>query len=191
MSVATSYAKALFSAARENRGSSQADAVTAVQTIEQGLEQLSKTIQASAQARVTLESPATSAKEKVAIATALAEKSQAPELLKRFLIILAQKQRFNILPEICNAFTDVRVTAEGGVVGRVVSADALSDSDMKDLSESFSKRLGKKVHLTAKVDPSLIAGIHVVVAGVTYDGSVKARLAKLKDRLMMPTETVH
>lgn len=186
MSVASSYASALYEAARDTKvASAELDA------IERQLADLVRLIQASKEARVALESPATGAREKAAIIEQIATKAQAAPLLKRFLIILAQKERLPLLESISDAFSEVRITSEGGVLGKIVSADPMEQGDVDGLAKAFTQKLGKRVAFQTSTDPELLAGMKVTVNGVTYDGTLKSQLQRLRDRLLVNTEMVH
>jgi F-type H+-transporting ATPase subunit delta len=86
-----------------------------------------------------------------------------------------------VFGEIRNAYRSVRLEAEGGVSGRLVSADPLSESDIKGLADAFQRKLGKPVAFRVSTDPSLLAGMKVIVNGVTYDGTLKSQLQQLRD----------
>jgi F0F1-type ATP synthase delta subunit len=49
--------------------------------------------------------------------------------------------------------------------------------------------LGRKVAFRVSTDPSLLAGVRVTVSGVTYDGTLKAQLEQLKDKISMASVT--
>jgi F-type H+-transporting ATPase subunit delta len=88
------------------------------------------------------------------------------------------------LPAILESYNSVRLLAEGGVPGRLVAAEPVSDQDVQGLAQAFSKKLGKKVAFQVSTDPSLLAGMKVTVNGVTYDGTLRSQLQRLRDRLV-------
>jgi F-type H+-transporting ATPase subunit delta len=90
-----------------------------------------------------------------------------------------------MIEEITHAFNEVRLEAEGGILGRVVSADPMAANDLEDLSKAYSQKLGKRVAFSASVDPNLLAGIKVTVNGVTYDGTLRSQLQRLRDQLVL------
>ncbi len=183
MSVAKAYARALFEAARDAGASSQG-----YDTLESEMAQFNGLLGASRDLRIALTGPVASGKEKVAIVEQLAGKAAVSALFSRFLALLARKSRIGILSEISACFSQVRVEAEGGVLGHVVSAEPLDPSDRDELARSFSKKLGKKIVFQTKVDPELLAGIKVTVGGVSYDGTLKSQLRQLRDRFIYGSE---
>jgi F-type H+-transporting ATPase subunit delta len=177
MSVAISYAQALYQVTgKEN-----------VKQIEDQLSALTTAIQTSTQLRISLYGPVSTAKEKQAIVDELAQILKCSNQMKAFLSILVRKNRLKQLPAIRNAFRAARTAGEGGLMGTMVSADALNDADMQALTDAFSKKLGKKVTFDSKTDAALLAGVKVTVNGVTYDGTLRSQLHRLRDRLVMGT----
>jgi len=178
MSVANSYARALYeTAATESAGQPQA-----LDLIETQMDEMVQLLEQHKEARVALVGPVTTAREKVALVTALSKKSEFVSVLERFLVLLARKGRLRLLQKIREAFTHVRLAAEGGVAGRLVSAETMSEADVEILAKAFSKKLGKRVAFRVSTDASLLAGMKVTVNGITYDGTLRSQLQKLRDR---------
>jgi F-type H+-transporting ATPase subunit delta len=178
MSVARSYARALLETLHA-KGATPA----AIDEVEAHLSGWVDSVSTHYAARVALESPATSVQEKVGVAASLSSKLGFNPILAKLFEIMAKKQRLAMVPELRDAFRSVRLESEGGVLGSVVSADPLSAQDLHELAQAFSAKVGKKVAFQAKTDPSLLAGLKVSVAGVTYDGSLRAQLDRLGRKL--------
>ena len=100
-----------------------------------------------------------------------------------FLTLLVQKKRAVILPEIAESF-QVMVDEDKNIShGRVVSAIELTAELQEKIQDTLEKLTGKKVELTASVDPSIIGGIVATVGDVVLDGSIRTQLASLKDSI--------
>ncbi|NLG24221.1 MAG: F0F1 ATP synthase subunit delta [Clostridiales bacterium] len=67
--------------------------------------------------------------------------------------------------------------------GVVWTAMALAESDVASLEQTFAARLREDVRLTQRVDPSLLGGVRVELAGRVYDGSLKNQLARIRRAL--------
>ena len=67
--------------------------------------------------------------------------------------------------------------------GIVYSAKPLSQGDIYAIEDAFFSKLGQPVTLDMVVDETLIAGVNVVVEGVSYDGSVKGQLLSISSLL--------
>lgn len=179
MSLSRSYAQALYLAAQDRQVTGAA--------LDQLVAQLEAAVvcfQSSPELDRALTSPLTSAKEKGAIVSAISKKEGYSPLLCDFLALVARKQRVASLSEISLAFAEARLAAEGGVMGTVVSADAVAPADVEELSAAYAKKLGRKVSFRTQVDPELLAGLKVTVQGVTYDGTLRSQLQRLREKLL-------
>ena len=182
MSVARNYAKALYeSAVKQGERSGHRARI----------QDMVDTIASSKQLMVALYGPGTTSAEKSAIVGALSQKLSLPPLVNHFLALLVRKGRLSALPEISECLDLVRLEGEGGVLGVVESADRLEAADLKELSGAFSKKLGKKVEFSVNTEPKLLAGLRVTIGGVTYDGTLRAQLERLRESLVHGTGMVH
>lgn len=176
MSVAKSYAKALYEAAQESGSFSEG-----FKQIEAELDLFKSVLFQSAGIQVALTAPITTVKEKIELIEALSKKLEISDLVTRFLSLLGKKGRLGLFSEIKDSFSSVCLASEGGVAGRLVAAEALSEKEIGILVKVFSQKLGKKVAFQLSTDPSLLAGMKVTVNGVTYDGTLRSQLQKLRD----------
>ena len=179
MILAMSYAKALLESTKE----AGANEATLVQ-IETQLKEFAATVQGSKNLWFALTGPSTTIQEKTGIVSALCQKLGHQSALSRFLALVATKNRMSAISDISDAYVLARVEMDGGVLGRVKSADPMDKSDLDALTRSFTAKLGRKVVFQASVDPELLAGVRVTVNGVTYDGTLRAQLDKLKTRVV-------
>ena len=100
-----------------------------------------------------------------------------------FLKLLVQKKRAEILPEIAEEF-QIMVDDDKNIShGTVISAVELDAELQGKVQATLEKLTGKKVELTASVDPSIIGGVIAKVGDLVLDGSIKTQLASLKDSI--------
>ena len=177
MSVAKRYTRALFETLRAGNGSSAAS----MERYRDELSQVAQAIQGSPEAKVALYGPIVSPKDKAEVVKRVAEKAKVSPIVAQFLVLLARKSRLALLPDVVRVFDEVVAEAEGAILGEVVSADPMADEDVGSLAESFGRKFGKKVRFKVKTDPALLAGMKVTVNGVTYDGSLKAQINRLRE----------
>lgn len=177
MSVARAYAGALLGAAQDSGGGALTE------SLGQQLDEMAQAFRESRELRVVLQSPITTEVEKIKLVEALSARLSMAPLMQVFLKLLAQKGRFGIFEEIASAYEEIRLRAEGGMVGTVAVADAIEAADLEGLVAAFSKKLGKKIRFRVKTDPSLLAGMRVQVGGTTYDGSLRTQLDQARERL--------
>jgi F-type H+-transporting ATPase subunit delta len=77
-----------------------------------------------------------------------------------------------------------RYNADNGISEVIVtSAVALNDEQKAALIQKLEKTSGKKISLTQRVDPGVVAGIKVEMEGVELDGTVSGRLSDLSRKL--------
>jgi F-type H+-transporting ATPase subunit delta len=176
MSAAKSYARALYENAKENGTSSEV-----MDQIEKQMDFLQGVMAGSKELRIALLGPITTVKEKISLIEELSKKFEFSQQLSQFLVLLAKKGRLPVLTEIRDSFNSVRLNLEGGVAGKLVSAEPMVEADIDILAKAFSQKLGKKVAFRVSTDPSLLAGMKVTVNGVTYDGTLRSQLQKLRD----------
>lgn len=67
--------------------------------------------------------------------------------------------------------------------GRIVSGMPLSVAAKKRITQRFEALLGCHVHLSSRVDKSLIAGVRVEINGCAYDGSLLGQLTNVRKML--------
>src|SRR4051812_10909179 len=113
MSVANSYAKALYQAIAESRGAGSP--TEAADQLQAQMDQMLAIIHSSKEAQIALEGPITTAQEKAALVRALGQKISAAPMMSNFLVLLAMKGRLGLLGRIRDEFGAVRLTARGGV----------------------------------------------------------------------------
>lgn len=181
MSVANSYAKALFEAI--SQGNSPQERERLVTDFQMQMGEMRKTLSSSRQVEAALIGPLTTSKEKASLIAAITKKEDLHPMLARFFYLLASKGRLGLLAEIQDEFAAAHLTAQGGIRGKLVSAEPISQEDLQGLSHAFGKKLGKTVAFQVSMDASLLAGVKVTVNGITYDGSLRAQLDQLRNRL--------
>ena len=166
------YANALFEAALER------DRLATVR------EQLQQVVEAEAQVpelRELLRNPQLDPRARAAaIGDVLGD---ADELLRNFLLVLADKGRTGQLEEIAREFERLVAQHEGVVHAELTTAVELSDEETTKLLGQIEQASGRKVEATRRVDPDLIGGIVLQVGSHRLDASVRGRLERLRRRL--------
>jgi len=124
-----------------------------------------------------------SQEERISILEKCFKESVQPMVLN-FLKLLVVKGRMTNLFEIIKEYKALYNEALGIVEGVVYSTISLTDEQIKNIETVVSKREGKTVLLTSKIDESLIGGIKVVISDHVYDGSVKNKITSLQSELL-------
>lgn len=172
-SIADVYAQALFELACER---DQREAVGAE------LSDLGEVLKQVATLQKFLENPTVSRQEKQqCLVRAFAEK--VSPLAYHFLQVLARKDRLAELARAIEAYKRLDDAYVGRVEGRLITAVAMDEEAIAAVARKFSDKLGKQVHLVLEVDPEIIGGMKVEIAGEIYDGSVASDLQRFGRRL--------
>jgi len=105
----------------------------------------------------------------------------SPELLD-FLKLLIEKHRVKFLVDIAD-YIRVNYAREGAIETVVQSAYPLEMDILTDLKKKLEKKMDRPVKLYLSMDPDLKAGIKVIMGNTVIDGSIRKRLAELKEKL--------
>ncbi len=99
--------------------------------------------------------------------------------VRNFVRLLAENRRLALAVPLAELFEEYRAAAEQRVGAEIISAFALDQAQQDSIREALSRRMGKDVDVTCRVDASLLAGAVVRAGDWVIDGSLKSRLAKL------------
>ena len=98
--------------------------------------------------------------------------------------VLLTRSRLDMLPDIAAEYQRLVDDYQGVERAEVTTASPLDDETRKKLSREIGRLIGKKVILkTECVNPDLIGGVVVKVAGKLLDGSTRGKLAALKKEI--------
>jgi F-type H+-transporting ATPase subunit delta len=166
------YANALFEAAQDK---GRLDPVR---------EQLAQFVAAEAEVpelRALLRNPEIDPRARAAVLEELL--TGGDEVLRNFLLVLADKGRAGQLEEIAREFERLIAEHEGIVHAELTTAVELSDDEAGKLLSQIEKASGRKVEASRSVDPNLIGGIVLQVGSHRLDASVRGRLEQLRREL--------
>lgn len=130
-----------------------------------------------------LDNPATDAGAKRGVVAEIGRRLELSELALKFLDVLVGNHRINDLGSILEAWGALINEATGVVVAEVRSAEALDDEAEKRLSGVLGKRLGRRVRIEARTDPSLLGGFVAKIGSEIYDASVVGRIKKIRQAI--------
>jgi F-type H+-transporting ATPase subunit delta len=166
------YARALFEAAKEH------DRVAAVQ---RELDDFIATVAQVPELRSLLENPQLDpAAKRAALADLLMD---SDELLRNFLLLLAEKGRAAELDEIAAEFDELVARDQGRLKVQLTTARELSDADAASILKQIEQASGRSVEATRRVDPALVGGIVLQAGSMLVDASVRGRLSRLRQAL--------
>lgn len=111
-------------------------------------------------------------------------KSDMDDQAKNFLLLLGEYARLDELRNIAAIFSALVAEHEKLAEVTVKTALELSGAQKKLLTEALEKRLVRKVNLHCELDKTLLAGAMIQIGDSVIDGSMRGKLARLKDNLM-------
>ncbi len=104
--------------------------------------------------------------------------------IREFLKLIIRKRRVEEACDIADYFEAFYYGEQGIEEGLITTARPLDDKTLFAIQRKLEIKLGKKLKLEIKIDRGLIGGIKARVGNKVIDGSVKSKLAQLKEHLM-------
>ena len=120
---------------------------------------------------------------KLRVTQQLARRMKVSDLSAKTLEVLVRFHRINDISAILAALA-ASVNAELGVaVAEVRSAKHLSPDEIAQLADTLGKKVGKKVELDIRTDPSLLGGFVARIGSEIWDASVAGKINRFRDSL--------
>ena len=172
--IARRYAKALVQLSSESN---------LIDRFSQELKAVDRLFAAHAELRAALGNPAFTVEQKKSIMKDLIIRLSCSELVGNFLLLLVDKNRVILLPQIVKTYEQLADEQSGVIRPMITSAFPLDESQVGAIKSAMEQKSGKKVVPQVAVDASLIGGIVTQVGDIAYDSSVKTQLARIHDIL--------
>jgi F-type H+-transporting ATPase subunit delta len=147
------------------------------------LRSFERVVAESSALRTILASPAVPKARKRTVLRRIAEALGLTRMIVNFLLVLSDRGRSGALSETIHAFEQLLDERMGFVHAEVRSAQQLTPAQQQALSAQLSRLAGKQVRMKFIADPDLIGGVTARLGSKLYDGSVRGRLGKMRDRL--------
>jgi F-type H+-transporting ATPase subunit delta len=147
------------------------------------LRDFGEVVSQSSELRNFLASPAVSPKDKHGVVEKITARLGAGRIIRNFLFVIADHQRFHMLPGIIAAFEEAIRQRQGIAEAEVSSAVELNPAQKADLAKTLSRLTGKKIEPKYSLDPALLGGAVARVGDTIYDGSLRSRLTEMRARL--------
>lgn len=168
--AARRYATALFDLAKTDG---------ALTSIHESFSGFAKTVSDSRDLSSLIVSPLFSREDKAATLKTLADKGGLPDLLTRFLGVIAMNGRAGDIPAVQAAF-DSLYAKERGVQRAVArTAKPMDEAQRARIEGIIAKAVGGDIELTTEVDENLVGGIQLRIGSTLIDASLKAKLERL------------
>ncbi|MEG1284382.1 MAG: F0F1 ATP synthase subunit delta [Romboutsia sp.] len=109
--------------------------------------------------------------------------NQISASLSNFLKIIIDKDRVSAIEAVEKSYKELLNEKNNIVEGIAITAISISEEELKNLEAKLSSKYNKNVTLQNEVDQSILGGVLVRLGNEEIDGTVKSRLAKMKDQL--------
>lgn len=172
MSVAATYAEALFEAA---------EAQSAVDQVRTELGEFTEAMAPGSELREALTSPEIETTAKRAAIADLLEGAHPVTL--GFVQVLVDRGRIAEIDEVVAAYGRRVDTAEGRVVVTAVTAIPLTPELREQIRAKVRAQTGRDAEIEETVDPSIIGGLVLRVGDVVVDASLRTRLEEMRRSL--------
>ena len=172
--AASRYAEALLGAAQDGR---------AVEQVRADLDSLVQLVNETPLLRALIERPDLEAEQKFqALQASLG--GQLSQITMSLLRVLFEHGRGPDLEAVRDSYHDLADEAEGIVRADARSVVPLSAEQRRRLVFALEKMTGRRIALTERIDPSVLAGASVQVGDQLIDGSAAGRFARLREELL-------
>ncbi|MCE2461776.1 MAG: F0F1 ATP synthase subunit delta [Pseudomonadales bacterium] len=102
---------------------------------------------------------------------------------RRFVQVLADNHRLDLLPEIAAQYEALKAEAEQTLDVDITSAVPLTEAQVVSYTEALRRRFDQEVNVNVEVDRGLVGGAVVRAGDTVIDGSVRGRLTRLVESL--------
>jgi F-type H+-transporting ATPase subunit delta len=167
--IADVYARSLFEVAKEH---------DALDDIHDQLGEFTDALDESRELQMFFFSPYFSSEEKKDAIGKVVD--GADDHFVRFLELLAERHRMPVLFRIRREFDALWADENRLLPVTIRSAVELDKSTVKKIQKEIEDQTGRKTELTTEVDPDVLGGLAVQVGNSIMDGTVRARLERLR-----------
>jgi F-type H+-transporting ATPase subunit delta len=151
--------------------------------VEQQLNDFAATFEGSKDLQELLLNPSLPAARRVSILDLVNRKIGCSKVVRNFLAVLISHERLHALHEILPEFRAEMNRRLSISDAEVITARALDPQERLTLEKKVAELAGTRVNATFRQDKALIGGAIVRIGSTIYDGSVRGRLERLKERL--------
>lgn len=167
------YAQALLSLTIEKEAASAAEAA---------IQQVVEAYKKNAEFKEFLRNPLIAPKRKHELIKGIF--TDLPEVVEKFLMLLVDKFRIDIIPGIFRQYVELRDERDNVKKMQIFSTIELGPEKINDIRDKFSKMFNvSDFRVIAKVDPGLVGGIKVIVGDKVFDSSLRTRFGALKNAI--------
>lgn len=111
-------------------------------------------------------------------------KGKVEDLTMRFVHLVIQKKREELLPYIADEFIEQYKKINNISTVRIRSAEKLSEESIKEIKQKLldQKMADGEIEVIEQIDPSIIGGFVLEFGGYRYDASISWKLADIRKK---------
>lgn len=132
----------------------------------------------------TLLNPFLPASRKTQIARELLAERFSEKKAARFILLLVENNRLEILSDIIKALPDAWNEEKGIHTFEVASVVPLNSDQRKRLERKLERLEKAPVIVKYRIDPTLVGGLWIRRKNIVYDVSIKGHLSRLKEKII-------
>jgi F-type H+-transporting ATPase subunit delta len=151
---------------------------------QQQLDDFNGTLAGSRELREVLMNPSIATDQKLKVLDAIAARIGMFPQVRNFIAVIMGHQRLHELDEILTEYHAVADEQSNMAEAEITSARPLNDQDRAELEAQVAKLAGGRVRATYHQDTTLLGGAVVRIGSTVYDGSIRAQLQQLKQKLV-------
>lgn len=123
------------------------------------------------------------ARKRAVVEALLAKAGKVMPALAKLLLLLADRDRLTLLPELSVAYRERLLEHQNVVRADIVTAVRLPPDRHTAIERGLAAATGRQVTMTTRVDSGIIGGAVAKIGSTVYDGSIARQLERLKERL--------
>lgn len=120
---------------------------------------------------------------KSALVAELLSRVTVGPIVRKTIQMLADRDRLVLLADVLDEYRRRLLDLQNIVRAEVTTAVPLPADRLALIEQAIAAKTGRKVAMSASVDPAIIGGVVTRIGSVIYDGSVKRQLEKMKETL--------
>lgn len=151
--------------------------------VDQELTTLAGMFAGNSELQKALANPAVPVGAKRKVVESLVARIQPTPALGKLLLMLADRDRLALIPELAAVYRERLMEHQQVINAEVTTAVPLTPDRVAQFEKRIAAATGRRVTMTATVDPALIGGAVARVGSIVYDGSIATQLAKMRERL--------
>ena len=149
----------------------------------QQLRDFAATLAGSGELREVLMNPSLAMQQKLKVIDAIAQRLAMSRPVRNFVAVIMDHQRLAEMESILAEYAAVADTNAGTTEVEIVSARPLADDERNSLMATAGTLANSQIAASFTEDASLLGGAVLKIGSTIYDGSLRAKLAGIKQQL--------